>query len=134
MTQKKNIFSAILYKQGDKLVHINPADNPKYKDFIKNLQDNQKVEIFLDAFKDDGTIAQLAKIHACIKELSAETGSSFEDMKLTIKHKSGMCMKKIVDGEAYMLCKSFGDCSKEELSLVINTIIEIGDMCNMDLR
>lgn len=134
----KNIKHAGLHMQlkktGDKLVYINSIDKISYDEFVKSLDEGQNADIFYDSVLDTGTLAQIAKIYACIREISSETGSSFEDMKLTVKRKSGMCMKKIVDGEAYIICKSFGDCSKEELGLVINTIIEIGDMCNINMR
>ena len=49
-----------------------------------------------------------------------------------IKEKSGLCIKKVRNEQLYIELKSFGDCSKEELSLAINTIIEIGKFVNID--
>ncbi len=134
MSQKKNIFSAILYKQGDKLIHVIPMDNARYKGFIANLEENQKVEIFLEANKDDATLSQLAKAKVCTRELAIETGNTFEEMEDALKTKAGLCITR-TDGEGntYMKCKSLGDCSKEELGLYIQTIIEVGKLVGMDL-
>ena len=74
---------------------------------------------------DDGSLAQLAKIHAMIRDLSLHTGYSFEDSKLIIKHKAGLCIEKTIEGEKFLYCKSLGDCSKQELSLVIQAIEEV---------
>ena len=128
------MFNAILKKEGDKLIYRIDADNVLYKEFCSHLEDGQLVEIFLDANKDDGTLAQLAKVHKCIRELAKDAGYTFEDMKLEIKKASGLCIYKNVGGEDYMICKSFGDASKEELGMVLQTIIDRGDFCGMNFR
>jgi len=110
--KKDNMFTSILRKDGGKLVYTTNADEAIYKLFLDSLEPGQTVEIFLDANKDDGTLAQLAKIHKCIREIAKETGDNYEDMKLLIKKKSGLCVKKNVDGETVMICKSFANASK----------------------
>jgi hypothetical protein len=132
--KKDNMFTSILRKDGGKLVYTTNADEAIYKLFLDSLEPGQTVEIFLDANKDDGTLAQLAKIHKCIREIAKETGDNYEDMKLLIKKKSGLCVKKDVDGETVMICKSFANASKTDLALVIETIIEIGDMVGVNMR
>jgi len=132
--KKDNMFTSILRKDGGKLVYITNADEAIYKLFLDSLEPGQTVEIFLDANKDDGTLAQLAKIHKCIREIAKETGDNYEDMKLLIKKKSGMCIKKNVDGETVMVCKSFANASKTDLALVIETIIQIGDLVGINMR
>lgn len=132
--KKDNMFTSILRKDGGKLVYTTNADEAIYKLFLDSLEPGQTVEIFLDANKDDGTLAQLAKIHKCIREIAKETGDNYEDMKLLIKKKSGLCVKKDVDGETVMICKSFANASKTDLALVIETIIEIGDMVGVNCR
>lgn len=117
-----------------KALMLSPADEVKYNEFVKRLAPDQVVDVFYDANKDDGTLAQLAKIHACIKQLAMETGYSFEDMKLEVKRASGLCVKKEIGGEMFMVCKSFSRCSKEELSLAIQTLIELGDSLGSNLR
>lgn len=132
--KKDNMFTSILRKDGGKLIYTSKADETIYKLFLDSLEPGQTVEIFLDANKDDGTLAQLAKIHKCIREIAKETGDNYEDMKLLIKKKSGLCVKKDVDGETVMICKSFANASKTDLALVIETIIEIGDMVGVNCR
>ena len=132
--KKDNMFTSILRKDGGKLIYTSKADETIYKLFLDSLEPGQTVEIFLDANKDDGTLAQLAKIHKCIREIAKETGDNYEDMKLLIKKKSGLCVKKEVDGETVMICKSLANASKTDLAMVIETIIEIGDMVGVNCR
>jgi hypothetical protein len=132
--KKDNMFTSILRKDGGKLIYTSKADETIYKLFLDSLEPGQTVEIFLDANKDDGTLAQLAKIHKCIREIAKETGDNYEDMKLLIKKKSGLCIKKEVDGEVVMICKSLANASKTDLAMVIETIIEIGDMTGINCR
>jgi hypothetical protein len=135
MSKKKdNMFTSVLKKNGGKLIYVNKSDQNVYKLFVDSLADDQVVEIFFDANKDDGSLAQLAKIHKCIREIAKETGDNYEDMKLLIKKKSGLCIKKNVDGEVVMVCKSFANASKTDLALVIETIIQIGDLVGANFR
>jgi hypothetical protein len=132
--KKDNMFTSVLKKNGGKLIYVNKSDENVYKLFVDSLADDQVVEIFFDANKDDGSLAQLAKIHKCIREIAKETGDNYEDMKLLIKKKSGLCIKKNVDGEVVMVCKSFANASKTDLALVIETIIQIGDLVGINCR
>lgn len=128
------MFSTVLKKFGDKLIYANPAHEVLYKTFVNSLGEGQPVELFFDANKDDASLAQLAKAHKCIREIAKEVGETFEDTKLEIKKASGLCVVKVIDGEKYIYCKSLGDCSKEDLSAVIETIIQRGDFLRMNLR
>jgi hypothetical protein len=135
MSKKKdNMFTSVLKKSGGKLIYVNKSDQNVYKLFVDSLADDQVVEIFFDANKDDGSLAQLAKIHKCIREIAKETGDNYEDMKLLIKKKSGLCIKKEVDGEVVMVCKSFANASKSDLAMVIETIVQIGDLVGINMR
>jgi len=106
----------------------------KFDSFVEHLSHNQTVDVFYDANVDNGTLAQLAKIHKCIREIAIDTGNVFEDMKFEVKHKSGLCFSKPINGVNFMVCKSFADCSKDELGLVIETIINLGDELNINFR
>ena len=114
------------------MVYSQPDNAKKYEAFVKNIDEGQYVDIFLDANVDNGTLAQLAKIHKCCRELATDTGSTFEDMKFDVKRSAGLCIKKEISGEMYMICKSFSKCSKDELSLTIQAIIEIGNTVGID--
>lgn len=132
--QKDNMFSSSLKKEGERLIYEHAADEKIYKLFVDNLAQGQTVDVFFDANKDDGTLAQLAKIHKCIREIAKETGNDFEDIKDLIKVRSGFCFEKEVDGKIITKCKSFAKASKEDLGFVIEALISLGDMVNVNCR
>lgn len=140
MKQKSNI-AHIQYKVvervdewGSPYKALRPIDLAKHDAFLDGLVDGQIVDGFYDANKDDGTLAQLAKVHACIRQLAIDTGDNFEDLKFEVKKMSGLCVAKDINGEKFLVCKSFSKCSKEELGLVIETIIQIGDTVGINFR
>lgn len=126
----KNNFFSILKKVDGDLVHTIKAKGTLYENWIKELPEGTKVEIFVSVAGEDGTNAQLAKIHAMIRELANEIGHTFQELKLEVKRKTGLCFVR--DKQEY--CKSFKDCSKQELNLVIQSLIEIGDFTGVNLR
>jgi len=117
-------------KVGDELTHTIKAKGKLYDTWVKELPEGTKVEIFVSIAGEDGTNAQLAKVHAMIRELANEVGHTFQEMKLEAKRKAGLCFVR--DKQEY--CKSFKDCSKQELNLVIQALIEIGDFTGINLR
>ena len=126
---KANLF-ANLTKRDGKLEYNVKAQETIYNKFVEDLPEGAKVEIFISISGDNGTNAQIAKIHVSIRRLANDLGYSFSEMKLLIKRKAGLCFNK--NGTEY--CKSFGDCSKEELNSVIQEIIELGDDVGSNLR
>lgn len=132
MAGKHNIFHGQFIKKKDKLVIA--GSDTMYRMFVNSLEEDQRVEIFMEANEDTGTIPQLAKIHVCIRELAKEIGYSYEDMKLEIKRQAGLCVKKEFEGERFMVCKSFAHCSKDELGLALEAIIQIGETVGMNFR
>ena len=95
--------------------------------FVSNIPEGAIVEFFYEIQHDDGTLPQLAKLHVMLKQLSMHIGETVENMKLLVKDRAGLCIAREVAGKEYFLAKSFGDCSKEELSLAIQAAIEIGE-------
>lgn len=132
--RREAMLGVNLKKFGDKLIYVKGAEERLYKEFVNNLQEGQVVQAFFDADTDDGSLAQIAKIKACIREIAKETGDTFEDTQLEIKKASGLCVIKEIEGEKYMICKSFGDCSKADLSLAIQTIIERGKFLSLNFQ
>jgi hypothetical protein len=132
MSQKDNIISIKLIKKNGQLIYKNKGMKALHNEFIASMVEGQTVEMFLESYKDDGSNLQLAKIHACIRKLAEEIGFTFEEMKKEIKRRSGLAHGDLNSSDGYV--KSFGDCSAEELSLVIQTIIEIGDFVNINFR
>jgi hypothetical protein len=128
-----NLVSKYVKKNGQ-IEFYTIAASKKFEIFVSNIPDNTIVECFYEVQHDDGTLPQLAKIHAMIKELSIFTGETVENMKLLVKDKAGLCIVREVSGKEYFLAKSFGDCSKDELSLAIQALIEIGQSIDYPLQ
>jgi len=131
MSEKNDILAVRLKKEDGKMIHISKGHEAIYDEFIKNLAEGQEVEYFFQAMKDDGTNLQLAKIHPCIRELANDSGATFAEMKKNIKRETGLCWTNNRGAE---YCASFGDLSKEDLGLVIQTIIQIGDFVGINFR
>jgi hypothetical protein len=108
------MFSGKFIKKDGKLVFAHPQDKLAYEIFLEKIPEGQKVDMYLDLADADHSKAQLAKVHACIREIAKESGYTFDEMKGIIKDASG-----IAD-------KSFADCSKDELMLAIEACIQIG--------
>ena len=123
------MFSFKLIKKNGKLVYINESTKTSYQLFLDKLQEGQEVEVFMGLTSDTGSLAQLAKVHACIRELAKESGYTFEEMKFIVKKHSGLCY----DGGGAEYCKSFKDCSKDELAMAIESAIELGRDLNINL-
>jgi len=123
------MFSFKLTKKNGNLVHINETTKISYQLFLDKLQEGQEVEVFMGLTSDNGSLAQLAKIHACIRELAKESGYTFDEMKFIVKKHSGLCY----DGGGAEYCKSFKECSKEELAMAIESAVELGRDLNINL-
>jgi hypothetical protein len=121
------MFTVKLIKRDGKLVYPDDKSKLNYQIFLDKLSDGQQVEVIMGLTSDDGSVAQLAKVHACIRELAKESGYTFDEMKTIIKQHSGLCYD--ADGAEY--CKSFADCSKMELVLAIEACIQIGKEFNI---
>lgn len=121
-------FNKLIKKNG-KLEHFIPSNKKLYDNYINSLPEGTTLEFFIDIQENNGTLAQLAKIHAMIKELANHTGYTFEEMKLYVKKEAGMCYTS----SNTLICKSFGESSKEDLSLVIQSIQEIALKVNYQI-
>jgi hypothetical protein len=126
----KGHYQAKLKKTGGKFVHVKPADAVLYEQFKKDLPEGSVIEMIIQEYHDDGTLAQLAKLHAMIREIANHTGYTFNEVKLLTKDRAGLCYSYVLNGKELFECKSFGDCSKEELSLAIKACMEIGEQVN----
>jgi len=117
-------------KEGQ-LVPANSVEDAKYKLFLKTLREGDTIEAFMNLNKADKTLSQVAYAHVLIRELANYTGHSFEEMKILIKEKTGLCVKT---PESRTIYKSLGDCSKNELSNVIETCLQLGNDIGCYLR
>lgn len=116
------MFTGKFIKKNGRLVFSSERDKLSYNMFVEKLNEGQVIEMYVDLVGTDHSKAQLAKVHACIRELSKESGYNFDDMKKLVKEMSGL------------EDKSFGDCTKDELMLAIQSCIDIGrDNFNLNL-
>jgi hypothetical protein len=118
-------------KERGLLKPVTLAGAKQYERFVSDIPDGSIIEFFYELQHDDGTLPQLAKLHVMIKQLATHIGETAENMKLLIKDRAGLCIAREVSGKEYFLAKSFGECSKEELSLAIQAAIEIGEEVNL---
>jgi len=125
----KSIYVKLAVKNS-KLHFPLKSSKTKIENFLKFLPDNTDLEMFISANISNATNSQLAKIHVMIREIANETGHTFNDIKYYIKKSSGLYF---INND-FEYCKSFSDCSKNELNLVIQSCIEIGDFLNIQLR
>jgi hypothetical protein len=124
------MFTSKLIKESGKLVYLDDKSKLNYKLFLEKLPEGQEIEIFIGLATSNKSVAQLAKVYACIRELAKESGYNFNEMKQLIKESSGLCY----EAEHAQICKSFADCSKDELALAIEACVAIGrDNYNMNL-
>ena len=131
---KSDHFVGKYIKGPTSLRFISHAQEKEFEKFVSNVEPGMIVEVFYEVTHDDGTLPQLAKLHAMIRELASFSGETFEDMKLLVKDKAGLCIRREISGKQYFLVKSFAESSKEELSLAIQAALEIGDSINHPIR
>jgi hypothetical protein len=116
------MYTGKLVKKDGKLTYAHPKDKLAYEIFVDKLSEGQEVELYVDLANANHSRAQINKVHACIRELAKESGYTFEEMKKIVKERSGLCY---TDSEGEY-CKSFAECSSDELMLAIQAAIEIG--------
>jgi hypothetical protein len=127
------MYTSKLKKVNGKL--IQPDKNKiLYEQFVKLLPEGVEVEMFMNIITDNGSLAQISKVHTCIRILAQEAGYTFEEMKLLVKQRSGLCLVFTENELDQEICKSFGECTKDELSMAIQACIEIGEIYNINLE
>lgn len=118
----------IIYRVEDgKLVPDGLVNKIREEALIKSLENGQKWEITHELTNDDASYAQLAKVHACVREVAKDTGHTVDDIKNLVKQKAGLYSDP---GKL----RSFANCSKAELSAAIQAVIEIGDDLGINLN
>lgn len=119
------MFISKLQKKDGRLQYITEKEKLTYKLFLDTLNEGDEVEIFINRKGKVGSLAQITKVHTCIRILAEEAGYSFNEMKLLVKENAGL-----KTGSQY---KSFAECDKDELSTAIQTCVEIGELYNINL-
>jgi len=113
-----------MIKRDGKLINSKVLDKIKMDTLLESMKEGDECECTYEIKNKDGSYGQLSRLHASIRALANETGSSFEEMKLEVKKKAGL-----VIGDKVL---SFGDCSKEQLGKCIEITIELGDFLGIN--
>jgi len=124
------MYTIIEYVVDEKgvLTPRNDKEEQKFNRMLKTLKPGNRVSMMMEVIKDDHSLVQLAKVHALIRELAHCTGNDFEDVKLEVKRRAGLTIKsKDSEGKTLEMVKSFADCSKDQISMAIQSCIEIGN-------
>jgi hypothetical protein len=124
------MYTIIEYVVDEKgvLTPRNDKEEQKFNRMLKTLKPGNRVSMMMEVIKDDHSLVQLAKVHALIRELAHCTGNDFEDVKLEVKRRAGLTVKsKDSEGKTLEMVKSFADCSKDQISMAIQSCIEIGN-------
>jgi hypothetical protein len=125
----RGLFRSRLVKKGDQLVYPD-GNSILYKEFLAELPEGTQVSLTIEVLGKEKSLTQLALVHTYIKILAEHTGNSFAVIKRQIKQEAGLFDIK---DDKYVL-KSFGDCSTDELSMAIQSCIELGDFLGVNLR
>lgn len=127
-------FTGKYIKKNGRLQFSSLSDKKQFELFLDKAPEEHIIECFFEVTHDDGTLPQLAKLYVMLKQLAMHIGESVENLKLLVKDKAGLCISREIAGKEYFLAKSFGDCSKDELSLAIQATIDLGEQVNYLLQ
>ena len=75
----KGYFFSQMVKDGDELNHSIKAKGTLYDNFVNELPEGTKVEVFINIVGKKASNAQIARVHVMIRELAAEIGYSFQE-------------------------------------------------------
>lgn len=117
-------------KRNGKLVPKDGLTKNRLKTYIDSLTEDDEIECMMEAVEPNNTKAQLAKIHAMIKEIADETGEDQKKTKMDIKDKCGLT--HYVDNKK--VYKSFADQSREQLSDVIEKLYLLGEFVGINFQ
>ena len=127
------MFIGTLVKKNSKLGYSNKKDKLLYDLFVDKIKEGEEVEIFVCIKGHKANVAQISKVHASIRVIAMELGYSFEDMKLLVKQRAGLCFEVEDDDKRKVVCKSFADCSSHEISLAIQACNDLAERNNIIL-
>lgn len=127
------MFLGNLVKKDSKLGYTNARDKLLYNLFLDKIKEGQEVEIFICLKGHKASPAQIAKVHASIREIAHELGYTFDEMKKLIKERAGLCYDMEEAGVKRNFCKSFADCSLVEIGLAIEACNSIAADNNINL-
>jgi len=127
-------FYGKLTKRGSKLLQINPTGEKAFDSFKTEIPEGRIIEVYMQVQGEQGLLSQLAKVHVLIRALSAHIGDDPARIKNLVKDRAGLCLIHSDQGVKELFCKSFGDCSYQDLNLAIQAAIDIGKELNLSLQ
>lgn len=123
----KQLPVSILFEMRDgELVPKSELGKHSLANYLKNVEEGTLIQVTYEEKSTDGTYAQISKLQACTRELSKHLGYTHEEVKDIVKHKANLYTP---EGEL----KSFAQCSKEELSLAIQSALDLGEQVDFPL-
>ena len=128
------MFIGTLIKKNSKIGYLDKKEKLLYDIFMDKVKEGEELEIFVCRKGIKASVAQISKVHASIRELSIELGFTFADMKLVVKEKAGLFYEVEDEGNLKVVCKSFAECSKEEITLAIEACKQIAQDNNIILE
>lgn len=105
-----------------------PKVKIKIEQYLRSVPEStEALDVYFNVSENtDASLAQLAKVHFLIRQLSQFTGHSVEEVKLLIKERIDFINENNSP-------KSFKDASKRELSEAIQECIKLGLLVGLDL-
>jgi hypothetical protein len=123
----KQLPITILFEMRDgELIPKSELGKHSLANYLKNVEEGALIQVTYEEQSTDGTYAQISKLQACTRELSKHLGYTHEEIKDIVKHKADLYTP---EGEL----KSFAQCSKEELSLAIQAVLDLGEQVDFPL-
>lgn len=127
-------FYGKLKKTKGKLLQVNLAGEQAFEAFKNEIPDGAVIEIYMQVQDEKGLLSQLAKVHVLIRALSSHIGEIPARIKNLVKDRAGLCLVHSDGDQQKLICKSFGDCSYQDLNLAIQAAIDIGKEVNLILK
>lgn len=124
---ENKILVVKLIKLNGRLVFKNKSDQTVFLKLQAGLREGQVIEQMTSFDKDDGTLGQLATVHAMIADIAKHMGETTSNIKVMVKKECGLFD---LNGNV----KSFGVCSKDELNDVKEQLIQMGEFLGLKLR
>ena len=84
------VLSVKFKKKNGKLVLSTPLEKERYRIFLAQLPEDGEIDAVMEFKSKTNTKAQLAKIHAMIKEIANEQGDTLSEVKKLVKRDCGM--------------------------------------------
>jgi hypothetical protein len=119
-------MTILLKMENGTLVPKRDVDKYALRNYVLNVEEGAVIQVTYEELSTDGTYAQISKLQACTRELSKFLGYTHEEVKDIVKHKANLYTP---EGEL----KSFAQCSKEELSLAIQSALDLGEQVDFPL-